>query len=69
MPDAPFKHCASCGKAKGFRDLPAGYAQERWPDAVWEDDPERLLTQCKACGATFPVASIDESVREAPDGV
>lgn len=65
MPDTPLTYCVSCGQSKGFTNLPSQYAAKRWPDAPHIHD--RMLCQCHHCGATFPVESIDASVREEGD--
>jgi len=63
IPDIePVKHCGSCGSTEGFIDLPLDYAEKRWPDATHWHGQQR--TQCKACGATFNVYAIHETVRE-----
>ena len=62
MADDPIKACASCGKADGFLDMPADYADNRWPG---NDQPKtNRWTRCNACGASFIVEFVDESVRE-----
>ena len=63
--ELPIKFCPSCDKAEGFKDQPLTYNVLHWPDATHSHDVQR--TKCKACGATYPVTSIDESVREGAD--
>ena len=58
----PIKACASCGKAVGFTDQPADYADTRWPG---NDQPKtNRWTRCNACGASFTTDVVDETVRE-----
>ena len=62
MSDDPITKCASCGAGDGFTDQPADYADNRWPG---NDQPKtNRWTRCNACGASFIVEYVDESVRE-----
>ena len=66
MADKQHKACPICGGKSGFKDLPADYADKRWPGHVLTDE-HLVRTQCKDCGATVPTVAIHESVREGAD--
>jgi len=61
MPDKITK-CVACPNGVSFVDMPADYADNRWPG---NDQPKtNRWTRCDACGASYTVDVVDPSVRK-----